>query len=53
MLSKPDKAQLDEYLQKEKTNQIKAGAQFTGGSIAFYWLFLSRMAVFQRFFNDR
>jgi len=25
----------------------------TAGTVAFYWIFLSRMAKFQRFFNDR
>jgi hypothetical protein len=27
--------------------------QLTVGTVVFYWLFLSRMAKFQRFFNDR
>lgn len=37
----------------ERNAQITLAAQLTAGTVAVYWLFLSRMARFQRFFNDR
>lgn len=37
----------------ERNDQIKFSIMLTTGTVAFYWIFLSRMARFQRFFNDR
>ena len=37
----------------ERNDQIQFSMMLTAGTVAFYWIFLSRMAKFQRFFNDR
>ena len=35
----------------ERNDQIQFSMMLTAGTVAFYWIFLSRMAKFQRFFN--
>jgi hypothetical protein len=53
LLTKEDKQKIDDYLNEKKKSQIKYGFIFTSGTLGFYTLFLSRMSVFQKFFNDR
>lgn len=53
LLTTQDKDFIDSYVVEEQQRQIKTGAILTGVSSVFYWVFLSKMAVFQNTFNNK
>jgi hypothetical protein len=38
---------------EQQKSQIKSSAMMTVGVLSIYWLFLSRMSLFQNIFNNR
>lgn len=53
LLTKKDKDEIEEYVKEEQQTQIKTGCILTAATASIYWLFLSKMAVFQSTFNNR